>query len=80
MTTAREAIKMLSDLDPDEEIAFTGWWSKDDVENNNDVELTDDEWYDICLKHEKDPMAHIDTQVFEVVGDRMRVDWEGEDA
>jgi hypothetical protein len=72
MTTVRKAIEMLSDLDPDEEIAFTGWWNKSDVENNNDIELTDDEWDDICRLHEDDIMSHIDDKVAEVLEDRMR--------
>jgi hypothetical protein len=67
MTTVKKAIEMLSDLAPDEEIAFTGWWSKKDVERNTDVELTDEQWYDVCWKHEDNIDLDIDDVVQEVL-------------
>ena len=55
-----KAIEMLSKLDPNEEIALTGWWEKADVERNNDITFTDDEWDAICNKHENNIEIHID--------------------
>lgn len=59
----KKAIEMLSKLDPNEEIAFTGYWVRSDVEHNNDIKFTDDEWYTICQKHERNTEIHIDDVV-----------------
>jgi hypothetical protein len=60
MTAVSKAIEMLSKLDPNEEIALTGWWVRSDVEHNNDIKFTDDEWETICWKHEDNIEIHID--------------------
>jgi len=60
MTTVAKAIEYLSKLDPNEEIAFTGYWVKSDVEENNNIKLTDDQWATICDKHEDNIEVHID--------------------
>jgi hypothetical protein len=70
MARVSEVIEWLSTREPDEEIALTGWWYKSDVENNNDVELTDDEWLTIVSGHEDNTERHIDEVVSEVVGYR----------
>ena len=70
MAKVSEVIEWLSKCEPDEEIALTGWWYKSDVENNNDVELTDDEWLTIVSGHEDNTERHIDEVVSEVVGYR----------
>jgi hypothetical protein len=58
-----KAIEMLSKLNPNEEIAFTGYWVKSDVERNNDITFTDDEWETICWRHEDNIEIHIDEVV-----------------
>ena len=63
MTAVSKAIEMLSKLDPNEEIALTGWWVRSDVEYNNDITFTDDEWATICMKHEDNIEIHIDEVV-----------------
>lgn len=60
MTTVAKAIEYLSKLDPNEEIAFTGYWVKSDVEENNNIKLTDDQWATICDRHEDNIEVHID--------------------
>jgi hypothetical protein len=55
-----KAIEMLSKLNPNEEIAFTGYWVRSDVEQNNGITFTDDEWDGICSKHEDNIEIHID--------------------
>lgn len=60
MATVKEAIKMLSHLDPNETIALTGWWVKSDVESNNGIKLTDEQWETITLRHEDNTEIHID--------------------
>jgi hypothetical protein len=67
MAKVKDAIKWLSEYDGEEEIALTGWWVKSDVENNNDVKLTDDQWSDIVAKHEDNIEVHIDEMVQEVL-------------
>jgi hypothetical protein len=59
-----KVIEMLSKLDPDEEIAFTGYWVRSDVEHNNDIKFTDDEWQVIVDKHERNTALHIDDVVY----------------
>jgi hypothetical protein len=54
---------MLSKLNPNEEIAFTGYWVRSDVEENNGITFTDDEWETICWKHEDNIEIHIDNIV-----------------
>lgn len=56
----KKIIELLSKHDPNEELAFTGYWTKRHVEFNNDVELTDDQWNVICAKHEDNIEIHID--------------------
>jgi hypothetical protein len=60
MTKVSKAIEYLSKLDPNEEIALTGWWTRSDVEENNELDLTDEQWETICVRHEKDPELDID--------------------
>jgi hypothetical protein len=64
-----KAIEYLSKLDPNQEIAFTGYWVKSDVEEINDVKLTDDQWDEICQKHEDNIEVHINEIVDEVLGE-----------
>jgi hypothetical protein len=59
-----KAIEMLSKLNPNEEIAFTGYWVRSDVEKNTGITFTDDEWNAICSKHEDNIEIHIDQIVF----------------
>ena len=66
MTTPAKAIEYLSKLDPNEEIAFTGYWVRSDVEENNNIKLTDDQWATICAKHEDNIEVHID-EIVEMV-------------
>ena len=56
----KKIIEMLSKYDPNEELAFTGYWERKHVEFNNEVDLTDDQWNVICDKHEDNPEIHID--------------------
>ena len=63
MAKVSEVIEWLSQREPDEEIALTGWWYKSDVENNNDVELTDEQWLTIVARHEDNTDCHIDEVV-----------------
>lgn len=67
MAKVSEVIEWLSKCEPDEEIALTGWWYKSDVENNNDVELTDEQWLTIVNRHEDNTERHIDEVVSEVL-------------
>lgn len=67
MTQVSKAIEMLSKLDPNEEIAFTGYWVKSHVEKNNNIKLTDEQWETICWKHEDNIEVHIDEIVEEVL-------------
>jgi len=60
MTAVSKVIEYLSKLDPNEEIALTGWWVRSDVEYNNNIKLTDDQWDEICWKHEDNIEVHID--------------------
>jgi hypothetical protein len=60
MAKVSEVIKMLSNLDPNEEIALTGWWQRSDVEDNNGVKFTDDQWNEIVWAHEDNTEIHID--------------------
>ena len=66
MTQVSKAIEYLSKLDPNEEIAFTGYWVKSDVEKNNNIKLTDEQWETICWKHEDNIEVHID-EIVELV-------------
>ena len=66
MTQVSKAIEYLSKLDPNEEIAFTGYWVRSDVERNNDIKLTDDQWDTICKQHERNIEVHID-EIVEMV-------------
>jgi hypothetical protein len=67
MTTPAKAIEYLSKLDPNEEIAFTGYWVKSDVEENNNIKLSDDVWAIICARHEDNIEVHIDEIVEQVL-------------
>jgi len=67
MAKVQEVIKWLSNLNPEETIALTGWWVQSDVEHNNGVTLTDDQWDAIAEKHENDTLRHIDEVVEEVL-------------
>lgn len=60
MATVKEVIEMLSHLDPNETIALTGWWVKSDVESNNGVKLSEDQWQEIVDSHEDNTEIHID--------------------
>lgn len=63
MAKVIDVIKMLSNLDPNEEIALTGWWIQSDVEHNNDLTFTEDEWQLVVDKHEDNIEIHIDDVV-----------------
>lgn len=67
MAQVKEVIEWLSKRDPEETIALTGWWYKSDVENNNEVELTDEQWQTIVWGHEENIERHIDEVVTEVL-------------
>jgi hypothetical protein len=67
MTQVSKAIEYLSKLDPNEEIAFTGYWVKSDVEENNNIKLTDEQWETICWRHEDNIEVHIDEIVEQVL-------------
>ena len=67
MTAVSKAIEYLSTLDPNEEIALTGWWVRSDVEDNNNIKLTDDVWDIICARHEDNIELHIDEIVAQVL-------------
>ena len=67
MTAVSKAIEYLSTLDPNEEIAFTGYWVKSDVEENNNIKLSDDVWDIICARHEDNIEVHIDVIVEQVL-------------
>ena len=71
MAQVKDVIKWLSERDPEEVIALTGWWYQSDVESNNDITLTDDQWNVIVEKHEDNTEVHID-EIVEVVLN----DWE----
>jgi hypothetical protein len=60
MATVKEVVEMLSHLDPNETIALTGWWVKSDVEQNNGVKLSEDQWQEIVDSHEDNTEIHID--------------------
>lgn len=65
----KKVIEYLSKLDPNEEIAFTGYWVRSDVEENNNIKLTDDQWATICERHEDNIEVHIDEIVEMVLGE-----------
>ena len=67
MAQVKEVIEWLSKLDPEETIALTGWWNRYDVESNNNVKLTDNQWDAIVDMHESDIERHIDDVVSEVL-------------
>ncbi|CAB4123787.1 hypothetical protein UFOVP46_94 [uncultured Caudovirales phage] len=67
MAQVQEVIEWLSKLDPEETIALTGWWIKSDVEHNNDIKLSDDQWDAIVDMHESNIERHIDDVVAEVL-------------
>ena len=66
MAKVKEVIDWLSKRDPEEVIALTGWWYQSDIENNNEVELTEEQWETIVDKHERDINRDIDDIVMEV--------------
>jgi hypothetical protein len=68
MATVKEVVEMLSHLDPNETIALTGWWVKSDVEQNNGVKLSEDQWQEIVDSHEDNTEIHID----EIVSNLLR--------
>jgi hypothetical protein len=68
MALVREILDWLEQYDPEENLALTGWWRQSDVENNNDVELTKEQWDAIVIEHENDTMRDIDDVVWELVG------------
>lgn len=70
MAKVSDVIRWLSQREPDEEIALTGWWYKEDVENNNDVKLTEDQWLTIVNGHEDNTERHIDEVVSDVLEGR----------
>jgi hypothetical protein len=70
MAQVKDVIKWLSERDPEEVIALTGWWYQSDVENNNDTTLTEDEWWNIVDKHEDNTEIHIDEIVQIILEER----------
>ena len=56
----KEVMGWLSKRDPEEVIAFTGFWYQEDVEANNDMKFTDEQWETIVLRHEDSTDRHID--------------------
>jgi hypothetical protein len=67
MAQVKEVIEWLSKLDPKETIALTGWWNQADVESNNNVKLSDNQWDAIVDMHESNIERHIDDVVSEVL-------------
>ena len=67
MAKVSEVITWLSQYSPDESIALTGWWLKSDVENNNDIQLTEEQWEEIVSMHEENTEIHIDQMVDRVM-------------
>ena len=65
MAQVKEVIEWLSARDPEEIIALTGWWYQEDVEANNDVEFTPEQWDDIVERHERKVDCPIDDLVFD---------------
>ena len=63
MAKVKDVISWLKGYDQEEEIALTGWWTKADVENNNDVKLTDEQWETVVWRHEDNTEIHIDDVV-----------------
>jgi len=63
MAKVQEVIKWLSNLNPEETIALTGWWVQSDVEHNNDLTFSEDEWQLVVDKHEGNTDIHIDEVV-----------------
>jgi hypothetical protein len=70
MAQVKDVIKWLSERDPEEVIALTGWWYQSDVENNNDTTLTECEWLEVCDKHEDNTEIHIDEIVQIILEER----------
>lgn len=66
----KDAIYLLSKHDPEEIIALDGWWYKEDVDNNNDIQLDLDEWKQVVERYEKDTTRDIDEIVWEVLHER----------
>ena len=63
MAKVSKVLEWLSARDPEELIALEGWWYQSDVENNNNVKLTEEQWDYIVTKFEKDTSIHIDDVV-----------------
>jgi hypothetical protein len=69
MAQVKDVIKWLSERDPEEVIALTGWWYQSDVENNIDTTLTEEQWLEIVDKHEDNTEIHISEVAYMVVGE-----------
>jgi hypothetical protein len=67
MAKVKEVISWLSERDPEEVIALTGWWYKSDVESNNELVLTDDQWQFITDRHEENTEVDISSFVLEAL-------------
>lgn len=67
MAQVKEVIEWLSKRDPEEVIALAGYWYRSDVEHNNELELTDEQWDTIVDRFERDVAQNIDDITFDVV-------------
>jgi hypothetical protein len=64
----KDVVRWLSAYDQDEVIALVGWWTKGDVEDNNDVKFTDEQWDEVVQRQEDETLTHIDVFVEQVMG------------
>jgi hypothetical protein len=69
MAKVKDIIATLSQRDPEEVVALEGWWYKSDVENNNEVELTPEQWQFIVERFEDNTHIHISNFVSEALNE-----------
>lgn len=66
----KDVVRWLSAYDQEENIALVGWWTKGDVEDNNGVKFTDEQWDEIVQRQEDETLTHIDVFVEQVMEER----------
>lgn len=66
----KDVVRWLSAYDQDEVIALVGWWTKGDVEDNNHVKFTDEQWEEVVQRQEDETLTHIDVFVEQVMGEK----------
>lgn len=66
----KDVVRWLSAYDQEENIALVGWWTKADVEDNNHVKFTDEQWNKIVQRQEDETLTHIDVFVEQVMEER----------